>query len=142
LRLDLKPDLTATQLAQRLARPRGGASWSTHLRKQAGLTPVMTLLLREVLPAEAFADPVALATAIKDLAVAITGLRPLGEAISSAGGIALSEVDDQLMLRRLPGTFVAGEMLDWEAPTGGYLLQGCFTTGHVAGEGAIAWMRR
>jgi predicted flavoprotein YhiN len=88
-----------------------------------------------------FDDPHRLAVSIKELQITIGGLRPLEEAISTAGGVLFAEVNDWLMLRKMPGVFVAGEMLDWEAPTGGYLLQGAFSTGWLAGQGALCWLR-
>ncbi len=138
LSLDLRPDVDRDDLMVRLARPRAGQSASTWLRKSAGLSPVAVGLLREVardLPAE----PLALARLIKGLPLTLTAPRPIARAISSAGGIKLAEVDAGLMLKHLPGVFVCGEMLDWEAPTGGYLLQACFATGLVAGKAAAAY---
>jgi uncharacterized flavoprotein (TIGR03862 family) len=135
LELDLRPDLSEAQLASRLARPRGGQSASTFLRKAAGLQPVAVNLIRE---AHGGGLPDNLAPAIKRVPVTLTAPRGLERAISSAGGIAWAEVDDRLMLSRLPGVFVAGEMLDWEAPTGGYLLQACFATGVAAAKGVLA----
>lgn len=136
LELDLRPDVSAAQLAARLSRPRGGQSLSNFLRKAAGLAPVTANLLRE---AGAVAAPETLAQAIKRLPVVLTAPRELDRAISSAGGIAWPEVDERLMLKALPGVFVAGEMLDWEAPTGGYLLQACFSTGVAAAKGLVRW---
>jgi uncharacterized flavoprotein (TIGR03862 family) len=127
--LNLKPDLTPEQLRQKLNKPRGSKSWGAFLQQTLHLGPPIPTLLREVAPAEAVASPEALAPLLHQLPLPITGLRPLDEAISTAGGVAWEEVDERLMLRQRPGTFVAGEMLDWEAPTGGYLLQGCFSTG-------------
>jgi predicted flavoprotein YhiN len=98
-------------------------------------------LLREVLPAEQLNDPVKLAHAIKSLPLTLSAPRPLDEAISSAGGVRFVALDDTLMLRKLPGVFCAGEMLDWEAPTGGYLLTACFASGRVAGQGALSYLR-
>ena len=139
LTIDLKPDLSLAALTDRLARPRGSQSLSNHLRKAAGLPPVAIGLLRETadaLPAE----PAALAARIKAAPLTLTGVQGLDRAISSAGGIAWDAVDDRLMLTALPGVFAAGEMLDWEAPTGGYLLQACFATGRAAGLGAADWL--
>ena len=98
-------------------------------------------LLREIVPAEDFADPARLAAAIKALPLKLIAARPLAEAISSAGGITFEALDENLMLRSLPGVFCAGEMLDWEAPTGGYLLTACFASGRAAGLGALHWLR-
>ena len=139
LTLDLKPDLALAALTERLARPRGSQSLSNHLRKAAGLAPAAIGLLRET--GEALpTDPAALAARIKAAPLTLTGVQGLDRAISSAGGIAWDAVDDRLMLTALPGVFAAGEMLDWEAPTGGYLLQACFATGRAAGLGAADWL--
>ncbi len=138
--LDLTPDRTVAQLTASLSRPRGKRTVATHLARCAGLTGVKAGLLREVLPRDVFDDPPRLAEAIKALPVPVRSPRPITEAISTAGGVSFEEVDDQLMLRQLPGVFCAGEMLDWEAPTGGYLLTACFATGRVAGAGAAAWL--
>jgi hypothetical protein len=139
LELDLRPDLTEGQLADKLSRPRGSQSFSTFLRKAAGLPPVALSLIRE---ANAGAVPDNLAHAIKHVRIVLTGVRGLERAISSAGGIAWAEVDEGLMLKALPGVFVAGEMLDWEAPTGGYLLQACFATGVAAANGVLERLGR
>ena len=138
LTLDLKPDLDQRVLAERLARPRGKASVSNHLRKAAGLDPAAAALLRE---AGSLPDtPEGLAARIKGVPVVLTGVQGLERAISSAGGVMLDAVDQGLMLKARPGVFVAGEMLDWEAPTGGYLLQASFASGVVAARGAIDWL--
>ncbi|MFN3536766.1 MAG: NAD(P)/FAD-dependent oxidoreductase [Brevundimonas sp.] len=145
LTLDLKPDLTLAALTDRLARPRGSRSLSNHLRKAAGLSPVAIGLLRETgdaPPPDPADNPAALAGRIKAAPLTLTGVQGLDRAISTAGGIAWDAVDDRLMLKALPGVFVAGEMLDWEAPTGGYLLQACFATGATAGRGAADWLAR
>ena len=134
LELDLRPDSAEDHLASKLSRPRGGQSLSNFLRKTAGLPPVAVNLIRE---ANAGAVPENLARAIKHLAIVLTGTQGMERAISSAGGIPWSEVDGDLMLKALPGVFVAGEMLDWEAPTGGYLLQACFATGVAAAKGVL-----
>jgi uncharacterized flavoprotein (TIGR03862 family) len=134
LHLDLRPDLSLAELSARLAGRRGSLSLSNHLRRNAGLAPIGIALVQEVLKSsEATPDLVAL---IKALPLQVTGAFPIARAISSAGGLAWSEVDENLMLRRLPGVFACGEMLDWEAPTGGYLLQACFSTGRTAGMAA------
>jgi predicted flavoprotein YhiN len=99
-------------------------------------------LLREILPPEQLNDPVKLAHAIKSVPITLAAARPLDEAISSAGGVRFEALDEHLMLRELPGVFCAGEMLDWEAPTGGYLLTACFASGRAAGQGALAYVRR
>ena len=140
LHLDLAPNRDAPRLARDLAKPRGTQSMANHLRKQAGLSGVRAGLLREALGTD-LPGPAALAAAIKDLPLKLTAARPLDEAISSAGGVTPEALDEYLMLRRLPGVFCAGEMLDWEAPTGGYLLTACFASGRTAGEGAAAWLR-
>ncbi len=136
LRLDLFPDLPASALAGRLARPRGKASLTTHLRKTLGLDPARMALLMEF--GQPLTDAPGLAHRLKSLTIRHTGPRPLAEAISTAGGIRRGALTDDLMLRALPGTFAAGEMLDWEAPTGGYLLTACLATGRLAGRAAAA----
>lgn len=135
--LDLFPDLTVEDLATRLARPRGKASLSNHLRKLLGLEGVRMALVNEV--ARPLPEGAALAAKLKALDLPLSGPRPLDEAISTGGGVTRAAVSDGLMLRARPGTFVAGEMLDWEAPTGGYLLTGCLATGLWAGNHAGAW---
>jgi len=135
LLLNLKPDLPPTDLAQRLARRRPGTSLAAFLANGLHLPAPVPTLLREL--AAPGAD---LATSLTELPIPVAGLRPLAEAISAAGGVPLAEVDEHLMLRQRPGTFVAGEMLDWEAPTGGYLLQGCFSTGAWAATGVRQWL--
>jgi len=140
LMLDLSPDRGEARLAADLAGPRGSRSVTTHLKRQAGLVGVKAGLLRECLDASAFADPARLAAGIKALPLRLTAARPLEEAISSAGGIAFAMLDDRFMLRTRPGLFCAGEMLDWEAPTGGYLFSACFATGRAAGLGAADWL--
>jgi uncharacterized flavoprotein (TIGR03862 family) len=140
LHLDLAPGKTLERLTTDLARPRGRDSLANHLRRRAGIEGVKAGLLRELLPFEALTATDRLAAAIKQLPLPVTATRPLDEAISTAGGIAFSALDENLMLRALPGVFCAGEMLDWEAPTGGYLLTACFATGRAAGQGARAWL--
>ena len=142
LHIDLRPDLTTTALAERLDRARGGASLSTHLRKQARLSPAAIGLVQEALHAgDATTSATPLAELIKAVPLRLTAPFGLARAISTAGGIALDEVDGRLMLRRRPGVFAAGEMLDWEAPTGGYLMQGCMASGAAAGHGVLDWLR-
>lgn len=136
--LDLKPDLSAATLATRLAAARRQESQANRLRKAARLSPVAIGLLREAGPPPASAE--ALAARIKALPVTLTGTTGLERAISSAGGIEWEAIDDRMMLRALPGVFVAGEMLDWDAPTGGYLLQACFATGYAAAGGIADWL--
>ncbi len=138
--LDLMPGWDLPRLAGELARPRGSRSLSSHLQSRVGLKGVKTALLREVLAPEEMADARRLAAAIKALPLRLLAPRPLEEAISSAGGVEFSALDERLMLRDLPGVFCAGEMLDWEAPTGGYLLTACFASGRAAGAGALDWL--
>jgi hypothetical protein len=133
--LDLRPDVSALALAARLKSPRGKESFSNILRKRCGLSPVAAALLREAHPAPSTLPATELAELIKAVPLTITGVRPIDRAISSAGGVRWSEIAEDMMLKRLPGVFVAGEMIDWEAPTGGYLLQACFATGVAAAEG-------
>lgn len=140
LEVDLRPDLAVGQLADRLQHRRPKDSASSWLRRTIGLDPAAIGLLREAGGGQLPQDPAAMAAVVKAVPVVVTGTMPIDRAISTAGGIAWSEVDEHLMLRRLPGTFVAGEMLDWEAPTGGYLLQASFSTGVVAARGALAWL--
>jgi len=140
LQVDLRPDLTADHLTERLRHRRPKDSASNWLRRAVGLDPVGVGLMREAGKGQLPDDAAAMAALIKAVPVVVTGTMPIDRAISTAGGIAWSEVDEHLMLRRLPGTFVAGEMLDWEAPTGGYLLQASFSTGVVAARGALAWL--
>ncbi len=139
--LDLLPDRTLTQIASALARPRGSQSMAKHLHRQLKLDGAKAALLRELTDATTFQAPQALAAAIKALPIRLVRPRPLDEAISSAGGVPFEELDEGLMLRRLPGVFCAGEMLDWEAPTGGYLLPACFASGRAAAEGMLRWLR-
>jgi predicted flavoprotein YhiN len=112
------------------------------LKSRLGLAGAKMALLRERLPAESLADAARLAAGIKALPITVTAARPVDEAISSAGGVRLEALDNNLMLRVRAGVFCAGEMLDWEAPTGGYLLQAVMASGRVAGCGALAWLRR
>jgi uncharacterized flavoprotein (TIGR03862 family) len=142
LTLDLKPGLSLHDVATRLNQPRGKRTLSEHLRKTLQLPPTVFTLLREVATAEELTKMENLATRVKNCALTLTAPRPIAEAISSAGGIDLSELDERLMLKRLPGVFAAGEMLDWEAPTGGYLLQGAFSTGVATARGIIAFLDR
>ncbi|MEO6381112.1 MAG: TIGR03862 family flavoprotein [Nitrobacter sp.] len=146
LHINLRPDVATAELATRLSGPKGKQSVSNWLRKAAGLAPVAIGLLQEAAIAAksslASMPPAALAALIHAVPVMLTGIAPIARAISTAGGIALSELDGDYMIRRLPGVFAAGEMLDWEAPTGGYLLQASFATGAAAGRGALKWLRR
>jgi predicted flavoprotein YhiN len=141
LTLDLLPDLEVSDVMARLAKPRGKDSQANHLRKRLKLSPAQIALLQEMArPLPQGAE--ALAKLLKALPIAHAGLRPMDEAISTAGGVRLNALDEGLMLRDLPGVFAAGEMLDWEAPTGGYLINGCLATGHWAGRHAVDWVRR
>jgi uncharacterized flavoprotein (TIGR03862 family) len=139
--LDLVPDRPLSRLAQDLSRPRGKRTVATHLARYAGITGVKAGLLREVVVNDVLADPIRVATAIKSLPLTLLAPRPLEEAISTAGGLSFEALDDHLMLRSWPGVFCAGEMLDWEAPTGGYLLTACLATGRLAGTNAVQWSR-
>lgn len=138
--LDLLPQTPLTKLQQALARPRGKQSLAKHLHRQAGLEGVKAALLRELAAPTAFAEPALLAPWIKQLPLTLVRPRPLEEAISSAGGVRFEDLNAQLMLKTMPGVFCAGEMLDWEAPTGGYLLTACFASGRAAAKGVLAWL--
>jgi uncharacterized flavoprotein (TIGR03862 family) len=138
--LDLVPALTAERVHAEVTRPRGARSWSTHLQSRLGIAGVKLGLLHECLSKEAFADAATLAASIKALPLRLTRARPIDEAISSAGGVRFEALDANLMIARMPGVFCAGEMLDWEAPTGGYLLTACFASGLTAGQGALAYL--
>ncbi|MGW6132231.1 NAD(P)/FAD-dependent oxidoreductase [Cellulomonas sp. NPDC055163] len=141
LDVDLRPDHTVRQLADRLReRRRPKDSGTTWLRRAIGLDPAGISLVREAARGPLPSDADVAAALVKAVPVEVTGTMPIDRAISTAGGIAWAEVDGSLMLRRMPGTFVAGEMLDWEAPTGGYLLQASFSTGVAAAHGALAWL--
>jgi len=140
--LDLAPDKSADRVLTEVAHPRGSRSLSSHLASRAGIKGVKMALLHELLTPEQLNAPEQLAAAIKALPLTLAAPRPIAEAISSAGGVPFEALDEQLMLRALPGVFCAGEMLDWEAPTGGYLLTACFASGRTAGEGALAYVRR
>lgn len=139
--LDLAPGKDLARVTAEVAHPRGSRSMSSHLQSRVGIKGVKMALLRECLPAEDFADASKLAAAIKALPVKLLAPRPIDEVISTAGGVRFEALDDQLMLSALPGVFCAGEMLDWEAPTGGYLLTACFASGHRAGEGALEFLK-
>ncbi|MGC1560905.1 MAG: TIGR03862 family flavoprotein [Bradyrhizobium sp.] len=144
LRIALRPDVRTDDLIARLSAPRGKQTFSNWLRKAAQLSPVGVGLLQEAakasgrslssLPANELAE------LINAAPVQLAGIAPIARAISTAGGISFDELDSDFMIRRLPGVFAAGEMLDWEAPTGGYLLQACFATGLAAGQGALGWL--
>jgi uncharacterized flavoprotein (TIGR03862 family) len=144
LHIALRPDIASSDLIARLSAPRGKQSLANFLRKAAHLSPVATGLLQEAAKTSAVSlsslSPADLAQLINAVPIRLTGTASIARAISAAGGIAFDELDDSLMIRRLPGVFAAGEMLDWEAPTGGYLLQAAFATGAAAGRGVLKWL--
>lgn len=140
--LDLLPQTPQAKLQAALSKPRGSQSLAKHLQRQAGIEGVKAALLRELATPEQLNDPQQLAAVIKALPIRLVTPRPLDEAISSAGGVPFEQLDERLMLKQLPGTFCAGEMLDWEAPTGGYLLTACFASGRVAALGMLDWLKR
>ena len=142
VQIDLLPQRSAEFVRDEVARPRGSRSLSTHLKSRLGIDGVKAALLHELLPREAVADPMRLAAAIKALPLTLAAPRPIDEAISSAGGVRFDALDDGLMLAAMPGVFCAGEMLDWEAPTGGYLLTACFASGALAARGALRLLQR
>ncbi len=141
IRLDLAPDWSQPRLTEQLSRPRGSRSLSDHLRRVVGIKGVKAGLMWEYIPKATLVDPKNLAAAIKDLPIPLISPRPINEAISSAGGVSFDALDEHLMIRSLPSVFCAGEMLDWEAPTGGYLLTACFSTGYAAGLGVVNWLQ-
>ncbi len=140
LHVDLTPTKSLSQLVAEIAHPRGARSMASHLQSRANISGVKAGLLRECAGKDDYADPQRLASAIKALPITLTAPRPIDEAISTAGGVRFDALDQGLMLRDLPGVFCAGEMLDWEAPTGGYLLTACFASGRRAGRGAVDWL--
>jgi uncharacterized flavoprotein (TIGR03862 family) len=140
--IDLLPGRTVAEVQKALSKPRGSRSMSKHLHSQLGIDGVKAALLRELTPAATFTDPAQLALAIKALPLTLIKPRPLDEAISTAGGVRFEALNEHLMIPSLPGVFCAGEMLDWEAPTGGYLLTACFASGRAAGLGMVDWLRR
>lgn len=142
LNIDLVPGRDLQRLAEDLARPRGRDSLASHLRRRAGITGVKSALLHECVAPADLATPGQLAAMLKALPLRLDSPRPLDEAISSAGGVDFAALDGNLMLQALPGTFCAGEMLDWEAPTGGYLLTACFSSGRAAAHGVLRWLAR
>ena len=142
LLFDLLPDWPLQRVLDAVAHPRGARSWSSHLQSRLGLKGVKTALLRELVSASDFVEPNRLAHRIKALSCTLRAARPIDEAISSAGGVDFTALDQHLMLHALPGVFCAGEMLDWEAPTGGYLLTACFASGHVAAKGMLKWLQQ
>ena len=140
--LDLAPDHDLERVRAEVLRPRGSRSMSSHLQSRLGIKGVKAGLLRECLDAAGYNDPERLAEAIKALPLVLKRPRPIDEAISSAGGVRFESIDADGMLKALPGVFVAGEMVDWEAPTGGYLLTACFGSGRAAGRDVLAWLNR
>ena len=140
LSIDLLPGRALARLTADLQQPRGRDSLANHLRRRAGIAGVKAALLREVASPAQLNDPVQLAALLKALPLRLIAPRPIDEAISTAGGVRFAELTDALMLKRLPGTFCAGEMLDWEAPTGGYLLTACLASGRVAGNGVLNYL--
>ena len=140
LKLDLVPGYSQPVLAERLAAARGKHSIGDWLRRRAGLDAAKCALVFELTDKATLADPLALAAQLKALPLRLRAPRPVAEAISTAGGVRLEVLDEHLMLRARPGVFCAGEMLDWEAPTGGYLLTACFASGRIAGRGAARWL--
>ena len=141
LTIDLLPARTAEQVLAEVKHPRGSRSLSSHLKSRLGLDGIKAAVLHEVLSKDAYNDPAQLAATIKAVPVTLAAARPIDEAISTAGGVPFEAMDEGLMLKDAPGVFCAGEMLDWEAPTGGYLLTACFASGRVAGQGAHAWVQ-
>ncbi|MBC7716415.1 MAG: TIGR03862 family flavoprotein [Pseudorhodobacter sp.] len=142
VQLDLLPQRDAAFVAAEVARPRGSRSLATHLKSRLGLDGVKAALIYELLPREVVSQPAALAAAIKALPLKMRAARPIDEAISSAGGVRFEGMNDALMLLAQPGVFCAGEMLDWEAPTGGYLLTACLASGHCAGQGVLRFLQQ
>jgi len=139
--LDLLPDRPLAQVFADVSHPRGSRSLSSHLQSRLGIKGIKAGLLRELVSAQDYANPVKLSHAIKALPLKLSSTRPIDEAISSAGGVDFAGLDAHLMLKAMPGVFCAGEMLDWEAPTGGYLLTACFASGRSAGLGVIDWLK-
>lgn len=142
LTLDLLPDRSAAWVAAEVAHPRGSRSLSSHLNSRLGIGGVKLALLHEVLGQSGMQDAAALAAAIKALPLRLLATRPIDEAISTAGGVDFAALDEHLMLKTIPGVFCAGEMLDWEAPTGGYLLTGCIASGNHAARGMLSWLKQ
>ena len=142
LQMDLLPDIPLSALTDRLSRPRGKQSWSSFLRKSVRLQGVKLALLNEFVDRAAFEAPNRLAASIKDLTVTVSGLAPLDEAISTSGGVAWGSLNPDLMLKKVPGCFCAGEMIAWDAPTGGYLITACLASGRAAGQSAATWLSK
>lgn len=142
LHIDLRPGLSLEQLTEKLSSPHRRKSFSTYMQTDIAMHPAAVSLLREINRDAQTLDPAALAAFIKSVPIRLTAPFPLSRAISTAGGITWDALDEHFMLKALPGTFAAGEMIDWEAPTGGYLLQACFATGHAAARGMLAWIEK
>ncbi|MCD5994779.1 TIGR03862 family flavoprotein [Pseudomonas sp. CDFA 602] len=140
--IDLLPGKAQSDVHKALSKPRGSRSMSKHLHSQLRLDGAKAALLRELASQDAFADPAMLSEAIKALPLTLVKARPIDEAISTAGGVMFEAMDERLMIKQLPGVFCAGEMIDWEAPTGGYLLTACFASGRAAGLGIAEWLRK
>jgi uncharacterized flavoprotein (TIGR03862 family) len=140
LHLDLAPGRSLERIHAELTHPRGSRSVTSHLQSRAGIDGIKAGLLREVLGRDAMSDMARVAGAVKSLPLRLVAARPIDEAISSAGGVRFDALDDNLMLHALPGVFCAGEMLDWEAPTGGYLLTACMASGKLAANGVLQWL--
>ena len=140
IQLDLTPNLTREDVLKKLSKSRGSKTMASHLEKTVGIKGVKAGLLREFVAKDDFGNNERLADAIKNLSIPLVAPRPIDEAISSAGGVMFEELDEHLMLKQIPGVFCAGEMLDWEASTGGYLLTACFSSGRVAGYGVLKWL--
>jgi uncharacterized flavoprotein (TIGR03862 family) len=141
IELDLIPNLELPAVHSRINSPRGKNSLSNHLRKRLNLDALKFALAHEVLPAASIQNADILAATLKALPIKLQASRPIAEAISTAGGVKFSAMDENLMLKAMPGVFCAGEMLDWEAPTGGYLLSACLATGRAAGHGLLNWLK-
>lgn len=141
LSLDLLPDMTPERVLAEVSHPRGSRSLASHLKSRLGIEGIKAAVLYEVLGKDELHDPATLAAALKDLPLQLVAARPIDEAISSAGGVLFEVLNEDLMCEALPGVLCAGEMLDWEAPTGGYLLTACFASGRRAGEGAVRWLQ-
>jgi predicted flavoprotein YhiN len=139
--IDLLPDMAPERVLAEVRHPRGSRSLSSHLKSRLHLDGIKAAVLRECVPKATFDDALALAAAIKAVPIALGASRPLDEAISSAGGVRFEGLTEDLMLKQLPGVFCAGEMLDWEAPTGGYLLSASLTTGYRAARGVMNYLR-
>ncbi|MDP3619660.1 MAG: TIGR03862 family flavoprotein [Ramlibacter sp.] len=140
--LDLLPSRTPEQVAAEVAHPRGSRSLASHLKGRLSLDGIKLAVLHELIPKEEITQPARLAAAIKSIPITVVAARPVQEAISTAGGVTFGAMDASLMLDRAPGVFCAGEMLDWEAPTGGYLLTASLASGRAAAQGALQWLQR